>query len=179
MTKHSVTHPDGTVSTRVSENRVYPYAIEVRIDPSVTAEQIQREIRRATNLALRYRRLIDARDMRVRRARPRGNGQPLPSAVTYYLVDPRDGEEYPMAYRWHDQPDVSIDDLILRATAYRDSAVAQRQRAIARLAETLAGPDRYSVFRWSMTYEGSLKALKAAAKIYPADDLRIVDTTIE
>ena len=175
MTRHfSVTHPDGTMSVRSSQNRVYPYAVEVAIDQHAEAAKKQTE----------------AADYRARAAKADDPGVtfrhndtgPWPASlgggrrihVDAYTAE---GEKitYVEGYRTPAEPDPSEQKLRDGLAEVRDNWLATAQRLDAAAARLLAGPRlAYGVVTWNSRRDLSEKA--AASWHVPGQSPRVVET---
>lgn len=175
MTRHfSVTHPDGTMSTRSSQNRVYPYAVEVTIDQHADAAKKQTE-------AAGYRARAAKADEPGVTFRHHDTG-PWPASLgggrrIHVEAYTETGEKitYVESYRTPAEPEPSEQNLRDELAEVRDTWLDNAHRLEAGAARMLEGPRyTYGVATWNSRLDLSEKA--AASWRVPGHSTCVVET---
>lgn len=167
MTRHfSVTHPDGTISVRSSQNRVYPFAVEVRIDQHEQAAGRRREAAEH-----RARATLAAGEVVFRTEK---SGWSAAWTRHSYIAYTLAGEKVTyVTSHTHDKPAPSDDELREQLAEIRAHWLGTADRLEATADRLLAGPRyEWGVETWNSRRELSVKA---AAKV-TYGDARVVET---
>lgn len=155
--KTTVTHPDGTQSTRSSAKNVYTHAVEQREDMWAYARVQHAEARRMRERKARF---IEAvRGGKI--AREQSGRNPRWTSFIVSVVHP-DGEKFYLGADYEGEPaeagSVDRKDSVRRKLTDFDSRIAAHERDALK-AES--GPQyRYGVVRWSMSAENAAKGLR-------------------